>query len=127
MAIRFIDSDKIYITSTNLIINVSSLNEYGYSVNDFSIENNLWGKTNGKLLVIDELDENAWLLQLLIDMVLIPKGLSDRDFVFAFERDIRGEGNCNTCLLDQELPELLTCDWIGSEIKMNGNLVWHKN
>jgi hypothetical protein len=42
MAIHFIDSDKIDITFTNLI-NVSSLNKYGLSVNDFSVENSLWG------------------------------------------------------------------------------------
>jgi hypothetical protein len=63
MAIHFIDSDKIDITFTNLIINVSSLNQYGLSVNDFFLENNLWGKTNGKLLVMTEMNEPAWELQ----------------------------------------------------------------
>lgn len=36
MVINFINSDKIVITFTNLIIKVSSLNEYGLSVNDFN-------------------------------------------------------------------------------------------
>jgi hypothetical protein len=128
MAIHFIDSDKIDITFTNLIINVSSLNKYGLSVNDFSVVNNLWGKTNGKLLVMTEMNEPAWELQKIIDTILVPKGfVFERDFVVAFEQLIHGAGNSITCLINQELPELLEIDWISSEIKMNGNFIWLKN
>ncbi len=76
MSIHFIDSDKINITFTNLIINVSSLNKYGLSVNDFSVENNPLGKTNGKLLVMTEMNEAAWELQKIIDTILSLKDLS---------------------------------------------------
>ena len=128
MSINFIDVDKIGIIFSNLIIKVSSINQAGLSVNDFSVENNLWGKTNGKLLVMAEMNEPLWELQKIIDEILIPKGfVFKRDFVVAYEQLIYGAGNFVTPLLNQELPELIGIEWVHSEIKMDGNFVWLNN
>ena len=128
MSINFIDVDKIGITFSNLIIKVSSINQAGLSVNDFSVENNLWGKTNGKLLVMAEMNEPLWELQNIIDKILIPRGfVFERDFVVAYEQLIYGAGNFVTPLLNQELPELIGVEWVDSEIKMDGNYIWLNN
>jgi hypothetical protein len=128
MSINFIDQDKINITFSNLIIKVSSINEAGISVNDFSLENNLRGKTNGKLVVMTEMNEPVWELQKIIDTILISKGfVFERDFVVVYELLIHGGGNSITPLLNQEFPELIGIEWVGSEIKMDGNFVWLNN
>lgn len=128
MSINFIDVDKIDVTLSNLIIKVSSINQAGLSVNDFCVENKLWGKTNGKILVMAEMNEPLWELQKIIDTILIPKGfVFERDFVVAYEQLIYGAGNFVTPLLNQELPELIGIEWVDSEIKIDGNFVWLKN
>jgi hypothetical protein len=128
MGINFIDQDKICITFSNLIIKVSSINAAGLSVSNFSIENSLWGKTNGKLLVMTEMNEPVWELQKIIDSILIPKGfVFERDFVVVYEQLIHGAGNSITPLLNQELPELIGIVWVDSVIKMDGNFIWLKN
>jgi hypothetical protein len=66
MAIHFIDSDKIDITF-NLIINVSSLNKYGLSVNDFPWKQSV-GKTEWEALGHDW-NEWAWNSQKIIDTI----------------------------------------------------------
>lgn len=128
MSIKFINQDKISITFSNLISKVSSINADGLSGNDFSLANKLWGKTNGEVLVMTEMNEPVWELQKIIDTILIPKRfVFERDFVVADEQLIHGAGNNITPLLNQELPELFGIDWVDSEIKMDGNFIWLKN
>ena len=93
MSINLIDQNKIDITLSNLIIKVFIINESGLTINDFSLENNLWGKANIKLLIMTEMNEPVWDLQNIIDTIIIPKRfVFQRDYIVAHEQLIHGAG-----------------------------------
>ncbi len=123
--ITFIDSDKITIVFSALIINVESINEkYGLLL-DFLKEINLGGITNGKLFITAQMMDPPYELIKIINEVLKPLGLENKkDYVLTYERMIDyGVTSFEDPPMEREIPECKNINWLSSEI----NNVWHNN
>ena len=81
--------------------------------------------TNGPLVLAREMNSPAILLEQRIIERLYPLGFEyKKDFVFLEEQLIYGVGDRVSELLNQPLPENADIDWLGSEVRLDGNFVW---
>lgn len=99
--LEFLDEDYLQITEPSLIIRVDSINKLYGQLSEFAQEYNLWGITNGKLIVLplnresyDDITRNCFyplgFYELKDYMVICPDGMRPRD-----KSDFRTIGDCD--------------------------------
>ena len=128
--LHYEDKDIIKIEFTVLITRVDSINKKFGSLHDFVNKYELYGYTNGKLFIIQEMMIPPPYLYSLINEVLTPLGFKDKkDFVLTFDRLVQsGDLDKEEChLLGKEIPECMNVDWLRSIITRKGNFVWYKS
>ena len=128
--LHYEDKELIKIEFTVLITRVESINKKFGSLHDFVNKYELYGYTNGKLFIIQEMMIPPPYLYSLINEVLTPLGFKDKkDFVLTFDRLVQsGDLDKEEChLLGKEIPECMNVDWLRSIITRKGNFVWYKS
>jgi hypothetical protein len=126
--IEYIDSHHLKVEFSYLIIKVESVTEKFGLLSDFADKHDLYGYTNGRLYVLDEMIEPHDRLIDLVETILKPLGLiQNRDYALGFEEITRGVKDYVSELLDKDLPDLSKCDWLGSILMHEGNFVWYRD
>jgi len=126
--IEYIDSNHLKVSFSYLIIKVESVNEKFGLLSDFAKKNNLYGYTNGRLYVFDEMVQPHTRLLDLIETVLEPIGLiQHRDYALGYEQLTRGVKYQDSNTLDEDLPDLAKSEWLGSILKPEGNFIWYRD
>jgi len=125
MKVQYIDAELISIKFSSLVINASSLINQT-NINEFVKKYNLDCKTNGKLIVMSEMNTNHPALTNLVTTHLAPNGLQlHKDFVFVAEQLTIGvEGRDQSSFLDSELEETLDLPWLSSIRSKKGCFVY---
>jgi len=86
MKVHYVDAEMISIKFSSLIINVASLNREKTSISEFTHNHNIICKTNGKLIVMDEMNSHHPTLSEFAESHLQPLGLKNRkDYLFIEE------------------------------------------
>ena len=125
MKVHYIDAELISIKFSSLVINASSLRNQT-SIIEFVQEHNLDCKTNGKLMVMHEMNTNHPVLTDFVTTHLDPHGLQlDKDYAFVTEQLTIGvEGRDQRFYLDKELEETLKLPWLSSIRNKKGCFVY---
>ena len=125
MKVRYIDAELISIKFSSLIINASSLKNQT-RINEFVREHDLDCKTNGKLMVMHEMNTNHPALTDFVSTHLTPNGLQlNKDYLFVAEKlSIGVLGRDQPSFLDQELEETLKLPWLSSIRNKKGCFVF---
>lgn len=124
--IEYLDRERLKISFSTLIIQVSSINKYFGQLSDFVNQADLYGVTNGKIHLMAEMMEPPYRLYNLADKHLIPLGLEEKkDYVIVSEK--RGSRERKNLLLNKPIPELEDVPWLDSIITKEGTYVWYKD
>ena len=125
--LTFLNQERLRVVHTSLIIRVESIHEkFGIPVNDFIEKFDLWGVSNGKILLIADMMDSSEALEKIVNEVLTPHHFErKKDWETTYERD------CYTLpyesgYLFKEIPELEGMKWIDSILLEDGNWIWHK-
>lgn len=124
--ITYIDTIKLDISFVSLIINVKSINQHFGSLQNFLRSNCRFGKTNGRLLVVSEMnDPPHWLISF-TENILLPLGLREKtDYTFADEIRISDEDILRDSMLNQPHPCCVDIPWLESIITRRANYFWY--
>jgi len=126
--INYIDTDKLTITFSALIFNVESINAKFGDLSAFVEKFDLYGKTNGKLYILIEMNQPPYYLYEMMDTKLAPFNFKRKiDYVFTYERYVDDSSEEGRVDLNKELPESEGVPWLGSFVKLKGNYVWYIN
>jgi hypothetical protein len=126
--INFIDNDKLTISFSALIFNVESINAKFGDLSTFVEKFDLYGKTNGKLYILIEMNEPPYHLYELIDVKLASFNFKEKvDYIIASEQLVYGVRNTITPLINKPIPECEDVQWLGSKICFDGNFVWFES
>ena len=125
MNVHYVDAELISIKLSALVINASSLTNQT-TINEFVKKHNLDCKTNGKLIVLYEMNTNRPALTDFVTTHLDPDGLQlDKDYAFVTEQLTIGvEGRDQPPYLDCELEETLNLPWLSSIRTKKGCFVY---
>jgi len=125
MNVHYIDAELISIKFSSLIINASSLRNQT-TIIEFVQNHNVDCKTNGKLIVMYEMNTNHPALTDFVTTHLDPDGLKlHKDYAFVSEQLTIGvEGRDQPSFLDQELEETLKLPWLASIRNKDGCFVY---
>ncbi|PWK19095.1 hypothetical protein [Xanthomarina spongicola] len=127
MYIHYSDKEILNVEFSYLIFNVDSINKKFGDLADFVAKYNLWGKTNGKLYILNEMVQPHDRLHHLIYTTLKPLGFKQYDdFVLGYEQLIKGANGYVSPLLDKDIPGMEDVEWLGSIITREGNFVWYR-
>ena len=125
--IKYADSECLQVIFSYIIIRVKSINENFGQLSKFADENDLYGTTNGKLYILDEMVEPHQRLISLVTNVLMPLNLyENEDYVLGYEQLVHGARGYITPYLNKDIPALAEINWLGSVIKRKGNFVWNR-
>lgn len=125
--INYVDSECLQVTFSYIIIRVKSINENFGQLSKFADENDLYGTTNGKLYILEEMVEPHQRILDLVTNVLKPLNLqANEDYVLGYEQLVHGAKGYISPYLDKDIPDLTGINWLGSIIKRNGNFVWNR-
>src|SRR5690606_8706706 len=115
--INYSDKEILKLEFSYLIFKVESINKKFGSLADFVAKYNLWGETNGKLYVLDEMVQPHDRLVHLIYTTLNPLGFIEfEDYVFGYEQLTRGVKGEISPLVGKDIPEMEDAEWLGSII-----------
>ena len=133
--LQYTDEAVIKALFSFMAIRVESISKNFGSPEDFALAHDLYGVTNGEILVICEMSEPPPFLYQIADEILEPAGLKlYNDYVIAFEQYVMTEdipenspvlpkGPSN---LNKPIPLCDKTTWLGSIISETGNYVWDK-
>ena len=126
MKIHYVDAELISIKFSSLIINGASLNREKTIIYEFVQNHNIDCKTNGKLIVMYEMNSHHPTLSEFAKSHLHPLGLKDRkDYLFIEEQLHLGvEGKSNKSHLGREMPETIGIQWLSSKMTKDGCFVY---
>lgn len=125
--IKYVDSECLQVTFSYIIIRVKSINENFGQLFKFADENDLYGTTNGKLYILEEMVEPHQRLISLVTNLLKPLNLyENEDYVLGYEQLVHGARGSITPYLNKDIPALDEINWLGSIIKRKGNFVWNR-
>jgi hypothetical protein len=121
--VLYIDDDNIKINNPSLVIRVDRINALGYSLIDFVIKYNLTGFTNGKLFIIQLMEESALGLKDIMILICGKTGLKDRkDLVL-----LGGEGLQQTeeiePMIDYNIGDVKYLQWLDTAATSKGLLI----
>ena len=122
--IKFICERELPVMFSSLVINVSSIEElYPGGYNAFCLNSNIYGITNGFLLIIFEMKSYPTYLFRIIDEVLLPNDFQKgSDFVIGSDKMFEHNSPVNGGSIDW----CIEADWVRSfASSKSGNLVWH--
>lgn len=127
--LEYVDDSMLKAVFSFLVIRVDSIVKKFGSVEDFAIDNDISGVTNGKLVVMYEMMEPPPYLNKLVDEVLEPAGLKKyEDYVIAFEQMPTSHGlKFYPSNINEPIPICDKTEWLGSIVSDIGNYVWDKN
>lgn len=126
--LKFVDSERMRVVFSTLIIRVGAIEEKtGLSAKGFIEAYNLWGATNGKLLIICEMTFPSDSLEKVIVDILLPLSFVRKDdWEATFERDCYNNAY-ESGYLFKEIPELEGLSWLDSILLEDGNWIWYKD
>ncbi len=117
--------ELLSLSFSGLIIRVQSIEEKFGKFDDFIREFDLYGVTNGKLLLMIEMMQPPFELIEKVEKHLLPLGFKkEQDFIFAYELPSIEFGNKPSPHLYREHPDCKEISWLGSLIHENGNYIW---
>lgn len=124
--VHYVDSDKVLIRFSTLVIDVSSLNGNQVTVAEFVNQQKINCITNGKLLLVYEMRSDFSYLIELVNSYIEPQGLRNNvEYSFIQEQLTIGVDNREQFdVIGSELPETQNLDWLSSEITEEGCFVW---
>lgn len=121
---EYIDQDIMKIVYSSLIINVQSINRICGPLKPFLDKNNLKGQTNGKLLILYDIQSPSINLTKIVENQLIPLGFKMKlDFIFAEEIKIQEEDAIYSPYINRAHPNSVGITWLTSNITTDGNFV----
>src|SRR5690554_2548543 len=127
MYINFSEQEILKVEFSYLIFNVESINKKFGALSDFVAKYNLWGETNGKLYILDEMVQPHDRLYHLIYTSLKPLGFKEfDDYVMGYEQLTVGVKGAISPLVDKDIPGMEDVEWLGSMITREANFVWYR-
>jgi hypothetical protein len=125
--LKFLNQERLKIVHTCLIIRVQSINEiFGISVRDFVEKFNLWGVSNGKILLMaDMMYPSEELGRVVSDILDVNGFIREIDWAVSYERNCYYEPY-ESGYLFKEIPELEEITWLESIMLEDGNWIWYK-
>ena len=112
--ITYKDSEKLKLVFSGLIIRVDSINRYFGKLRTFLDSHVNYGVTNGKLLLMLEMNSPPHYLIEFSENVLIPLGLKEKeDFIFAEEEMVSSEKIERHSTTNQPNSGCINISWIG--------------
>ena len=128
IGIYYSNREVLQVTFSYLIFNVESIDKKFGGLADFVAKYNLWGETNGKLHIMNEMVQpHDRLLTLIKGIKTNIKLVEKVDYVFGYEYLTEGVKGDVSPLLNKEIPEFENVDWLSSVITHQGNYVWNNN
>lgn len=121
------DSEELSLPFISLVINVEAINQNIGLILDLSNENNLYGATNGKLLLVADMIYPSEALNSLSNL-LEKYGIEfGKDYLLLEQQLTQGITRVQERYpspIGQQIPGTENCTWIDSEIREDGNWVW---
>ena len=125
--IDFLKNDVLKISFSTLIIRVQSIVEKFGALEDFAEKFDLYGVSNGKLLLMTEMMEPPNDLIQKVETCLLPSSFQEKeDFIIAYEQMPYGIKRESSPLPNSEHPACREIKWLSSIIHPEGNYVWLK-
>lgn len=123
--ITYVDREKLKVVFSTLIIRVDSICKYFGSLKSFLDSRCNFGVTNGKLMLMYEMNSPPHNLIEFAEDVLMPPGMRvEKDFTFANDQLVY-------TLVDEApehhihpMPECKDIPWLGSVVSRKGCFVW---
>ena len=123
--ITYADSDILKVVFGSMVLKVESINKNYGKLKNFVNQYDLWGITNGKLLIMSVMHDPPFQLMEFAERELLPLGFKEKeDFAFVSESLVYGVHYTVTGDLFRENPCCRDLPWLGSIIKEKGNFVW---
>ena len=128
IGVYYTNREVLQVTFSYLIFNVESIDKKFGGLADFVAKYNLWGETNGKLHIMNEMVQPHDRLLTLIKGIKINIKLVEKvDYVLGYEYLTIGAKGYVSPLLNKEIPEFENVDWLSSVITHQGNYVMYNN
>lgn len=126
--LEFVDSERMLVVFSTLVIRVGAIKEKTrLCAKEFIESYNLWGATNGKLLIICDMTLPSDSLENIVFEILEPLGfIRKEDWEITFERDSYNNAY-ESGYLFKEIPELEGLNWVDSILLEDGNWIWSKD
>jgi hypothetical protein len=123
--IKYLDTPRLQIVFTCLVFKVSSLHRCGWTLKEFAEHIRWSGITNGRLLIVHEMNMPGNRLLGLADALGTSTKLQEwEDFVYVEEQLVRGVGDRLHPGLGLPLDKLAPCTWLDSMLTEEGNFIW---
>lgn len=125
--LEFVDSERMRVVFSTLIIRVDAIQEkFGLTVREFIEQLDLWGATNGQLLIICDMTYPSEALENIVSKILAPAAMvRGKDWEATYERGTYND-SFDSGYLFKEIPELEGLEWIDSVLLEDGNWIWAK-
>jgi len=122
MKVHYVDAEPISIVFSSLVIKADSLNKAFISIDVFAKKFDLNCKTNGKIVVIHEMNSQNPYMSDFVETHLEPLGLKHGlDYVFVQEELVNGvEGKPSNTFEGKELFDTLHISWLNSKLTKKG-------
>jgi hypothetical protein len=125
--IEYVDSEELSLSFISLVINVEPINQNIGLIHEFCNANNLYGATNGKLLLVADMVYPSEELNNLSNLLEENGVAFEKDYLFLEEQLTEGVTRVKDHYpspIGQKIPGTENCTWIASEIREDGNWVW---
>jgi len=130
--LTYINRKRLSLSLSVLIIKGESIEGKFGSIDDFAVKYDLWGKTNGELMMMAEMMDPPWGLYEIADTILIPNGMVNKqDYLFVYEPLMIGVHYKIAPMFGQPIPKCREIPWLGSMIycfdSFHEIFVWYKS